>query len=133
MPIETGPSLESMHNKFLSGLYETYPKPDGDNKKLRRGLLPHGRPPHYENNVHGGWNYHARNDRNESLYLFRKPDEKRMSPQELAVEDKLAKRNAESRKLAAEDAVRETTGWMRGEDMLARKEGWSCLRKKEPQ
>merc|ERR1719387_1073411 len=53
-----------------------------------------------------------------------------MSPQEVAVDDKVRERHAEATELAAEDAVRETTGYMRREDMLKRKKAWSCLVKK---
>eukprot|EP00746_Dinoflagellata_sp_MGD_P022634 gnl/MRDRNA2_/MRDRNA2_152944_c0_seq1.p1 gnl/MRDRNA2_/MRDRNA2_152944_c0~~gnl/MRDRNA2_/MRDRNA2_152944_c0_seq1.p1 ORF type:complete len:383 (+),score=68.66 gnl/MRDRNA2_/MRDRNA2_152944_c0_seq1:70-1218(+) len=122
-------SVEFTKNRFLQGLYDTVPVRDDPNERAmtRKGLLPPGRPPHYENNVKGKWNFHGRNEKEEMLYQFGKPPRSRMSPQEIEIEDKLDARKEEIQENIHQDAVRATTGDMRRADMLARSKTWSAL------
>lgn len=70
-------------------------------------------PPHNERNVHGGWNFHSRNAKSETLQLFEKIPEHRMSPKEKEIAARLARAECEAKAKHFNDVLADTTGWVR--------------------
>mmetsp|Transcript_66075 Transcript_66075/g.141376 ORF Transcript_66075/g.141376 Transcript_66075/m.141376 type:complete len:419 (-) Transcript_66075:91-1347(-) len=89
MPIDNSEGLTYVKNRFLQGLYDT----------------PEWKPPHWESNVNGGWNFHSRNDHGEVLQQFGETARHRMSPKEVMYATRAEEAKARSTELEFQDAV----------------------------
>lgn len=88
-PIDTSESLTYVKNRFLQGLYDS----------------PEWKPPHWESNVHGGWNFHSRNDHGEVLQQFGDKAKHRLDPKEVMYATRLEEVKKRSTELEFQDAV----------------------------
>jgi hypothetical protein len=88
-PIDTSGGTTFVKNRFLQGMFDD----------------PETKPPHFESNVHGGWNFHSRNPKGETLQLFGEKPKHRHEPKEVMYATRLeeAKKTATEREF--QDAV----------------------------
>lgn len=114
---EQGESKVCDRNQMLTGIFDV---PD-----------PNFRPPHFECNVHGGWNYFKTNLRNEELYEFKDKEWQRtpMSPQEMRFKERLDKSIERMTALSATDALNNTTGWVKKQRVNDAAGEHSCLKR----
>lgn len=118
---EHGPSQTCSRNQMLTGMFDV-PHPDF-------------RPPHFECNVHGGWNYFDTNLRGETLYEFKDKAWQKtpMSPQELKFQDRLDKSIERMTAQSAQDALNNTQGFVKKQRVFDAAGEHSCLKRgKQP-
>merc|ERR1719387_3452277 len=98
LPIDGTESLTCSRNQIMCGIYNVQ--------------HPDYNPPHSESNVHGGWNYHTTNARNEALYEFKDKSYQQtpMSPGELMFKERLDRSIEAMTQNEKQDALNRTNG-----------------------
>lgn len=114
--IDTTESLQYVKNEFLQGMYNT----------------PAYKPPHWENNVHGGWNYFDRNLRGRSLDVFGEKPRQLLGPTEQKFAEKLDRKLRRAQSLIAKDAILSTTGSCKKAFIERTADEFSCLKRTQP-
>lgn len=114
--IDNTESLQYLKNEFLQGMYNT----------------PVYKPPHWENNVHGGWNYFDRNLRGRSLDIFGEKPRELLGPTEKKFVDKLDRKLRRAQSLIAKDAFNGTHGHVKKALIEKNAEEFSALKKTKP-
>jgi len=111
--------------------------PDGSQKSVHiphvDGMYKNGwHPPHHEFNVHGMWNNHTRNDHGEECGSFKEKPQSRLGPTERGFRTRLDRRIAEAREGTHKDAMRQTDGVLKREDLCNHVPGFSALVRSKP-
>lgn len=88
-PIDNTGGTTYVKNRFLQGMFD----------------VPGIKPPHSESNVHGGWNFHSRNDKGEVLKLFAEKPKHRLEPKEVMYANRLEEAKKTATDLEFQDAV----------------------------
>jgi hypothetical protein len=111
---EHGPSKICDRNQMLTGIFDV-PHPDF-------------RPPHFECNTHGGWNYFKTNLRGEENYEFKDKEWQKtpMSPEEVRFKAKLDKSIERMTAESAKDALNNTSGWVKKQNIYSTARDHSC-------
>merc|ERR1712054_692175 len=114
---EQGESKVCDRNQMLTGIFDV-PHPDF-------------RPPHFECNVHGGWNYFKTNWRDEQLCEFKDKTWQKtpMSAQELKFQERLDRSIERMTAQSAQDAFNRTTGFVKKQRVMDAAGEHSCLKR----
>lgn len=119
-------------------LYEQGPSPVCDRNQMLTGIFdvphPHFRPPHFECNTYGGWNYCKTNLRGEELYEFKDKEWQKtpMSPEEVRFKAKLDKSIERMTAESAKDALNNTSGWVKKKHIANTARDHSCHKRVLP-
>lgn len=115
MPLDLTESMVTVKNDLLMGIYD----------------VPEFKPPHHEYNVKGGWNFHTRNEKEETLGEFGTMPRHRMAPKERMYAERLERTLQKAKQQEARDAFMHTNGFVKKQLLEHFSPEWSCMKRNQ--